>query len=166
MTPQESIMTSSILRLCSTDLITPWQRGCFRGVGGCCFGGGTAQPCLSTPRTTTRGPFQQQQPWRSDLHPPQAPGFYWSASQPWNSPMTFCLWHLGFPPKHTTNTKNHIKTQPSFLKLWFKRYRCHEATWSTVSVSPLEKLSLRYSWIYYKNLTNEVQYIITSYISL
>lgn len=27
------------------------------GVCGCCFGGGTSQPCLSTPRTTTRGPL-------------------------------------------------------------------------------------------------------------
>lgn len=29
-----------------------------------------------------------------------------------------------------------------------------------------KKLALRYSWIYDKNLANEVQYIITSYISL
>lgn len=90
-------------------LISERQRGCFSWGGGrwvLFWGGGTAQPCLSTPRTTTRGPVQQeQQPWRSDLRPPQAPGFCWPASQPWNSPMTLCLWHLGFPPKHTTNTK-------------------------------------------------------------
>lgn len=70
--PEVPAVTSPSLNICSTDLIllTVGQRG-WVGVG---LGGGvvTAQPCLSTPHTTTRGPFQlQRRP--SDPPPPGAP---------------------------------------------------------------------------------------------